>query len=117
MIATLFEPGTALALEPYPPATLESILWCRPTHVVAHADEVAELVGAWSGKVPKRSRLRRVLVTGGEVGSGVGRDAGCSGCGSRLGRGDEAPERPGGARKALLLAPGDVDRPAGTRIA
>lgn len=67
LIATLFEPGTALALEPYPPATLESILWCRPTHVAAHADEIAELVAAWSGKVPKRSRLRRVLVTSGEV--------------------------------------------------
>lgn len=63
MIATLGE-GTVLALEPYPPATVESILWVRPTHLVAHAEEVAALVAAWTEKHGKRSRLRRVVAVG-----------------------------------------------------
>jgi hypothetical protein len=53
-----------LALEPYPPASVESISWCRPTHLVAQADEIGALVAAWSEKHSKRSRLRRVLAVG-----------------------------------------------------
>lgn len=62
-IATLGE-GTVLALEPYPPATVESILWVRPTHLVAHAEEVAALAAAWTEKHAKRSRLGRILAIG-----------------------------------------------------
>jgi hypothetical protein len=53
-----------LALEPYPPASVESISWCRPTHLVAQADEVGALVAAWTEKQGKRSRLRRILAVG-----------------------------------------------------
>lgn len=57
-------PKTVLALEPYPNATVESILWCRPTHVFATAEEIAALAEAFSPKDAKKSRLRRILVAG-----------------------------------------------------
>lgn len=56
--------GVVLAFEPYPPATLESVLWCRPTHLLATAEEVAALAAAWTSKTGKRSRLERILVAG-----------------------------------------------------
>lgn len=64
LIASLEGHGTVLALEPYPPATVESVLWCRPTHLVATTDELEGLAAAWTGKAPRRSRLRRVVATG-----------------------------------------------------
>lgn len=63
LIATR-EDGVVLALEPYPPATVESVLWCRPTHLFATAEEVAALAAAWTVKAGKRSRLQRILVAG-----------------------------------------------------
>ncbi len=63
LIATLRE-NVVLALEPYPPATAESVLWCRPTHLVATADEVAALAAAWTKKAAKRSRLKKIVVFG-----------------------------------------------------
>jgi len=53
-----------LAFEPYPPATLESVLWCRPTHLLASSDEIAALAAAWTKKNARQSRLRRIVAVG-----------------------------------------------------
>lgn len=63
LMATLGE-DKVLALEPYPLATVESILWVRPTHLVAHAEEIAALASAWTEKHGKRSRMRRIFAVG-----------------------------------------------------
>lgn len=64
LLATLADEKAVLALEPYPPATVESILWCRPTHLFATAEEIAELTAAWTAKTAKRSRLRKIVAVG-----------------------------------------------------
>ena len=64
LVIACCEPKTVLALEPYPDATVESIRWCRPTHIFATAEEIAALAAAFSPKDAKKSRLRRILVAG-----------------------------------------------------
>lgn len=64
LVMACCEPKTVLALEPYPDATVPSILWCRPTHLFATAEEIAALAEAFSPKDAKKSRLRRILVAG-----------------------------------------------------
>lgn len=64
LVMACCEPKTVLALEPYPNATVESLLWCRPTHVVATTEEIAAFVAAFTPKAARKSRLRRILVAG-----------------------------------------------------
>ena len=64
LLATLADEKAVLALEPYPPATTESFLWCRPTHLFATSAELAELAEAWTKKTAKRSRLRKIVAVG-----------------------------------------------------
>lgn len=56
--------NAVVALEPYPPATIASLLWCRPTLVVAHAEEIAALAASWTAKAAQHSRLQRILSWG-----------------------------------------------------